>query len=349
MAIFHIPNMSISGIATCVPKQQVANMDCDLLLEKDRKLFVKSTGIANRRIADAGVCASDLCQKAALTLIEALKWNKSEIQFLIFVTQTPDYITPSTAVILQHKLGLSKSCVAFDINLGCSGYVYGLSVIAALMQNMPHSKGLLLTGDVSSACISPNDKSTVPLFSDAGAATSLVNTPSLPGIYFNLQSDGAGYDNIMIPEGAYRNPFHKESLRAKIVEPGIERNGVHLILKGIDIFNFSVNEVPKNIQQLAAFVPSFQPDFYVLHQANKIINDSIVDELKEDANKFPSSLYDFGNSSIASIPLTMTYCISKKLSSEKLNLLLSGFGVGLSWASAYIATDAVVCPEMITY
>lgn len=349
MAIFQTPNISIKGISTCVPSTKVSNSNCHLLNEKESPLFIKSTGIKFRHISSPGVCASDLCEKAALQLISELEWKKSEIKFLIFVTQTPDYITPSTAIILQHKLGLSTDCIAFDINLGCSGYVYGLSVLSALMQNSPNSKGLLLTGDVSSACISPEDKSTVPLFSDAGSATALQYEPNSFGFYFNLQSNGKDYESIIIPEGAYRNPVTTSSLVMNNIEKGISRNGLHLILKGIDIFNFSATEVPKNIQQLAAACPDFQPDFYVLHQANKIINDTIAGELGIADEKFPSSLHDFGNSSIASIPLTITHILRDEIATKKLNLLFSGFGVGLSWASAFTKTNAIIAPKMLFY
>jgi 3-oxoacyl-[acyl-carrier-protein] synthase-3 len=202
MAQFSIPNVKLQGIAACVPQQEVSNFDCELLEEKERKLFVKTTGIEKRRIAAKGVCASDLCERAAEKLIADLGWNKNEINVLVFVTQTPDYTTPATAIILQEKLSLSKNCLAFDINLGCSGYVYGLSVAAALLQNIPNGKGLLLVGDVSSACISAEDKSTVPLFSDAGSATAIahdLNTTS--ALHFNLENDGKGFEAIIIPEG----------------------------------------------------------------------------------------------------------------------------------------------------
>mgnify|MGYP005847943633 CR=1 FL=1 len=349
MAQFSISNVALKGIAVCVPQHEVSNYECPLLEEKEQKLFVKTTGIEKRRVADAGTCASDLCEKAAEKLITELNWNKEEINVLVFVTQTPDYITPATAILLQHKLGLAKRCLAFDINLGCSGYVYGLSVISALLQNIPNAKGLLLVGDISSACISPEDKSTVPLFSDAGSATALINSNSATPMHFNLDSDGKGYEAIIIPEGAYRNPIKNNSLEMVSVSKGITRNGTHLILNGIDIFNFSVKEVPVNIQKLLSNHSYFQPEYFVLHQANKIINETIADALKIDLSKFPSSLKNYGNTSSASIPVTIVTELSEKLSSNKVNLLLSGFGVGLSWGSVLLTTNNLVIPEVIIY
>ena len=350
MAQFSIPNVKLKGVAACVPQQEVSNFDCELLEEKERKLFVKTTSIEKRRIAAKGTCASDLCERAAEKLIADLGWNKSEINVLVFVTQTPDYITPATAILLQEKLGLPKSCLAFDINLGCSGYVYGLSVAAALLQNIPDGKGLLLVGDVSSACISSEDKSTVPLFSDAGSATAIAhdhNTTS--ALHFNLENDGKGFEAIIIPEGGYRNPIGEKSLEMIAVSKGISRNGSHLILNGIDIFNFSISEVPKNIQKLLDTHSAYNPDFFVLHQANKIINETIADALKVDYEKFPSSLKNFGNTSSASIPITVVTELSQQLKLKKVNLLLSGFGVGLSWGSVLVETENLIVPDLIDF
>lgn len=349
MAQFSIPNVSLKGVAACVPQQEVSNFDCELLEEKERKLFVKTTSIEKRRIAEKGICASDLCERAAEKLIADLSWNKSEINVLVFVTQTPDYITPATAILLQEKLGLPKSCLAFDINLGCSGYVYGLSVAAAMLQNIPNGKGLLLVGDISSACISSEDKSTVPLFSDAGSATAIAQDHNASGLHFNLENDGKGFEAIIIPEGGYRNPVSKKSLETITVSKGISRNGTHLILNGIDIFNFSIKEVPKNIQQLLNTHSTVQPDYFVLHQANKIINETIAESLQTDLNKFPSSLKNYGNTSSASIPLTLVTELSQELKLKKLNLLLSGFGVGLSWGSVLLKTENLTVPDLINF
>ncbi len=351
MAFVQIPNVAVKGIAACVPKKSVSNFDCELLDEKERKLFVRNTGIEYRRVAHAGVCASDLCRKAAEVLMQQLQWEKESVNVLIFVTQTPDYITPATAIVLQEQLGLSKNCLAFDINLGCSGYVYGLSVMASLMQNMPGSKGLLLVGDVSTACISSEDKSVAPLFSDAGSATALVFEKDAVPFTFHLQSDGKGFEAIIIPEGGYRHPFNELTLNMKNLEKGITRNAQHLVLNGIDVFNFSVTEVPPNISALMKFLSlnNEDIDFLVMHQANKIINESIADALEFSEEKVPLSLKNFGNTSSASIPLTMVTELNDALRTKSLNFLLSGFGVGLSWGSVHLKTEKIVCPEIIEY
>jgi 3-oxoacyl-[acyl-carrier-protein] synthase-3 len=349
MAIIAIPHVRIAGIAASVPKNEVSNFDCDLMDEKERRLFVKNAGIEKRRIAPPGMCASDLCEKAARVLIDELKWNKEQIDALIFVTQTPDYITPATAILLQEKMGFKKSCLAFDINLGCSGYVYGLAVLSAILSRMPSGKGILLVGDVSSACISPKDKSVVPLFSDAGSATALQYDADADTMFFNLQSDGKRYEAIIIPGGAYRNPITPASLEMTEIEKGIARKPIHLVLQGIDVFNFSVSEVPENISVLMQHLrlSNDSVDYLLLHQANKIINDTIAESLNFPEEKTPSTLRYYGNTSSASIPVTMVAALREKLQTKKLNLLLSGFGVGLSWGSAFVQTDHIVCPAMI--
>jgi 3-oxoacyl-[acyl-carrier-protein] synthase-3 len=349
MAIFSIPGVKITGIAASVPKQEFSNYDLDLISEKDRELLIKTTGIEKRRIATPGTCTSDLCHAASDKLLNELKWERSEVSLLVFVTQTPDYITPATAIVLQERLGLSKNCLAFDINLGCSGYVYGLSVIASLLSRMPSGKGLLLVGDVSSACISHIDKSVAPIFSDAGSATALEADSVAPAMVFNLENDGKGYEAIMIPEGGYRKPVTEESLKYIQIEPGISRNKTHLVLNGIDVFNFSIREVPRNVTELlnSLDLGADKVDYFVFHQANKLINDSIRKKLKLDESQTPSSLKNFGNTSSATIPVTMVTELQSKLQAQPLNLVLCGFGVGLSWGSVYLQTSSLKCLPLV--
>ena len=201
MAIFTLDKVKISGLAACVPHEVVENMDYNWISEKERKMLIKTTGIARRRIAEKGQTAADFCIKAAQQLLKDLQWSPSEIDVLVFVTQTPDYITPATSIIMQERLGISTRCLCIDINLGCSAYVYGLSVIGSMLANAGLQKGLLLVGDTSSGIVSEQDKSTAPLFSDAGSATALSYEPEAPSMRFNLQSNGKGYDAIIIKDG----------------------------------------------------------------------------------------------------------------------------------------------------
>lgn len=348
MAVFTVPNIRIKGIAACVPQHVEDNEQLDLITENERALFIKTVGIRYRRVAPKGTIASDLCFAAADKLLNELNWNREEVKVLVFVTQTPDYIIPNTSSLLQDKLGLSKNCLVFDINLGCSGYVYGLSVVSSLLQNMPNGKGLLLVGDVSTATISKQDKSTTPLFSDAGSATALEYAAG-EKMHYNLQTDGKGYDDIIVPDGGFRNRVNTESFELKEYDKGILRTGIDMKLDGIKIFNFALREVAPNINNLLSEmnIDKADVDYFVFHQANLLMLESVRKKLQLEAVKVPYSLYNYGNTSSATIPLTMVANLREQLQLRKNKFLLSGFGVGLSWGSAYIETENIVCPELI--
>ena len=348
MALFFIENVGIEGVAASVPKQTADNLSLDLLTEKERELFVKTVGIRYRRISTQGITAADLCFKAALKILKETNTLQSEISGLIFVTQTPDYLIPNTASILQHKLGLSKSCIAFDVNLGCSGYVYGLSLAAGFASRIEGGKILLLVGDVSTKVISQRDKSVVPLFSDAGSAT-IVSYKQGNNFYFNLQTDGAEYDDIIIRDGGLRNATNAESFIEEEEEPGIFRNNLHMKLNGIRIFNFALREVVPNIRSLYEKynLNLHETDYIFFHQANKLMLESVRKKLNVEAKKVPYSLYNYGNTSSATIPLTMVVNTRKELSENKNHLLLCGFGVGLSWGSVFLETKNIYIPELI--
>ncbi len=348
MAVFTLPNVKLSGIAASVPKNAEDNYNSTLLGENERELFVKTVGIRHRRVAEEGVTASDLCQAAAEKLLADLGWSRSEISVLIFVTQTPDYLIPNTASLLQDKLGLAKTCIAFDVNLGCSGYVYGLSIAGSLLQNMPGGKALLLVGDISTKTISMEDKSTAPLFSDAGTATALEFNAG-QAIHFNLQTNGKEFDDIIIPDGGYRNQVTPQSFEVVEYEKGVRRNSLAMKLDGIKIFNFALREIAPNINTLLSEkgIEKDKVDYFVFHQANLLMLESVRRKLQLPAEKVPYSLYDFGNTSSATVPLTMVVNLRRQLTDGKVNLMLSGFGVGLSWGSAYLETEKIVCSELI--
>ena len=252
MSFLNIPNVRISGIASCVPQKRIENRQSSLFgSSEDADRFIETTGIENRHVVgDLGICTSDLCYEAAEKLIAELNWNKSEVDCLIFVTQTPDYILPATSCILQERLGLSKDCYALDISLGCSGWVYGLSVITALMQSGMFKKGLLLAGDTTTVTKSPKDKSTFPLFGDAGTATSLEFKEGAAGFKFHFGTDGSGYESIIIRDGGFRHPFTNDSLIENEFEGGIVRNNLQSSLNGANVFTFGIGRAPKSVKAL---------------------------------------------------------------------------------------------------
>jgi 3-oxoacyl-[acyl-carrier-protein] synthase-3 len=350
MAQFTIANVKLRGIAACVPKEKLCTKDYTMFSETERDIFVKNVGISERRVAPENIATSDLCFAAAEKLITEINWKKEEIDCLIFVSQSPDYFLPATSVILQHRLGLNKTTMAFDVNLGCSGYIYGLQLLSNLISTSQIKKGLLLVGDKSTLSTHEEDKSAYPLFGDAGSATAMEYNENAGTLYFNLQSDGSGENAIKILDGGARNSVRPDTFDIVEVEPGIKRSRKHLILNGIDIFNFALKEVAPNVNDLLAYAKAEKEsvDYFIFHQANKLINESVRKKLKiTDTEKVPYSIELFGNTSSASIPLTIVSRIKEKLKGADKKMLLSGFGVGYSWGSCIIPFDNITCCDLI--
>lgn len=341
MALLTTSHISIKAIVSCVPKQVEHSADYALFNEQDLSLFIKTTGIKERRVASEKVTCVDLCYAAADVIIK--KFGKEDIDAVIFVSQSPDYFLPASSVILQNKLQLNKTCLAFDVNLGCSGYIYGLSIVASLLQTGHLKKALLLVGDKSTISTNYQDKSAYPLFGDAGTATLLEYDPNAEPWNFNLQSDGSGKNAIIIEHGHSRFPYNQSSNILYEIEPGVKRTKKDLALNGLDIFNFALKEVAQNINTLIESnnVSKEEIDFYLLHQANKLINESVRKKLKVTEDKVPYSIGEFGNTSSASIPLTMCYALKDELFNGEKLLLLSGFGVGYSWGSVLLKTKHI--------
>lgn len=348
MALFNLRNIVIRGVSAAVPKRKETTLDYELIPIEEREKIVSTTGVSERRIAGADICSSDLCYAAAVKLIGELGWDRNTIDLIIFVSQTPDYIFPATAPILQARLGLEKSCMSFDISMGCSGYVYGLSVIGSLLSQGSMKRGLLLVGDTISKTCSKEDKSTFPLFGDAGTATALEYSIESEGISFNLSSDGSDHRAIIIEDGGFRNQVSAASFLVKDFEGGIRRNDLNIALDGMNVFSFGINRAPTSITELLDYFKLNKEsiDYFVFHQANMFMNEMIRQKLRIPAEKMPYSIKHFGNTSSATIPLTIVNNLKEQLKTNKQSLILCGFGVGLSWGSAYLVTDRIVCPEI---
>jgi 3-oxoacyl-[acyl-carrier-protein] synthase-3 len=347
MTFIRYKNIGITGISACVPKKVVKNICLnDIFSDNTLKKLIKMTGIMERRIADKKQCSSDICFEAANALLDKMNIDRKSIDLLIFVTQTPDYRIPATSILLQDRLGLEKATACFDINLGCSGYVYGLSIAYAYVSQDGIKKALLLVGDTVSKFVSVKDKATSLLFGDGGSATLIEKKDEFRDSYFSLNSDGSRNEFLKIKAGGYRNPSSYETLLPKIQEDGNIRSDEELFMNGTEIFNFTLQEVPKDIKNLLKFANNKlnDVDFVVYHQANRFITDYLTKKLGYPLDRVPYSLDKYGNTSGASIPLTIVSELKEKITDKK--LILCGFGVGLSWANALLDFQRVYIDDL---
>lgn len=340
MAFLKFNNVGIAAMAACVPSNVIDNYhyDLDIWPEEEVRKVVDKVGVVERRFVDDKTCASDLCYAAAEKLIADNGIEKSEIDLLVFLSQTPDYRMPATSILLQDRLGLPMSTVAFDISLGCSGFISALSIVYAMMQNLGFHKALLLDGETRSKVYSRKDRREAFIFGDAGVAALIERDEKFGESHFSLNSDGSRGDLIMIKGGGYRNMSSIETLKEKVVdEYGNIRTDENGYMNGADVFNFVIVEVPKDIKRLmAASGEDIQKlDYYVFHQANAFINNHIAKKLKLDKNRIPWTIQKYGNTSSVSVPLTIVSELKDKMQSEK-KLLLSAFGVGMAWATAIV-------------
>ena len=340
MAIIQYHNVGIAAIAAAVPEKVIDNYqyNLDVFSEEDVHKVVDKVGVYERRFADEDTCSSDLCYAAAEKLIADNAIDRSEIDLLVFLSQTPDYRMPATCYLLQHRLGLSKSCMAFDVNLGCAGFEYGLSIVYALMEKMDLRKALFLDGETRSKVYSPKDRRAAFIFGDAGVAALIVRDEKYGDSFFSLNSDGSGAELIMIPAGGYRHMSTPDTLKEYVFdEYGNARTDEQAFMKGADVFNFVIREVPKDIKRLlaASGVDIQAMDYYVFHQANAFINNYIAKKLKLDKTKIPMTIQKYGNTSSVSVPLTIASELKNKLHGRN-KLLLSAFGVGMAWATAIV-------------
>lgn len=349
MAYFSIQNVAIKGIAAVVPKTTVFNKELSGYTQEEIDRLISTIGIESRRVANMHQCASDLSVTAAEKLITELKWDKKEIEVLFFVTQTPDYSLPGTSMHISERLGLSANCACFDINQGCAGYVYGLSLISSFMSAGKIKKGLLLVGDTITKLISPHDKSLLPIFSDAGTATALELDDTATNMIFNTATFGKEYESIIVPQGGARFPLTESSFEYKLDGTDNRRKGFQMVMKGMNVFTFSIGKVAPHVNEL--LLKSEQAtegiDYFVFHQANRLILESISEKLKINPAKVPSSLKNYGNTSGATIPITIVTELGKEGNIPDSTMLLSGFGVGLSMASAIVNFRGAICPDVI--
>lgn len=332
--------VGITAMAAAIPSHIIKNYEYTENFPADQvKEVVDKVGVFERRFADNDTCSSDLCFAAAQKLFLDNDIDRSEIDLLVFISQTPDYRMPATSITLQHRLGLSSTCIAFDINLGCSAFLYGMSVVYSLMQTGNMRKALILDGETRSKVYGPKDRRSAFIFGDGGVAALVERNEKFGESFFSLNSDGSRADLIMIKGGGYRHPSSIETLRERVVdEYGNIRSDEQGYMKGGDVFNFVIREIPRDIKKTLTEAGKTVDDldYIVFHQANNFINAYIAKKMKLDVAKIPHTIEKFGNTSSVSVPLTIVSELQGKLNGQK-QLLLSAFGVGMTWATGIVS------------
>lgn len=345
MAYWNIKNVALRGVTGTVPNNPVKSADFDFFSKEDAETFDNTVGIKNRYIASDDICTSDLCLDAAERLIDGLGWEKASIDILVFASVTGDYKTPPTSGILQDRLGLPTSTFVVDLPMGCCGTLYAINVAGNLISAGTVKRALLLIGDTATRMGSPKDKSRVPLFGDAGMAIALEYDESAEDIVIEMNTFGSGYQALMTPHGGYRHPITKEeSFEYEDFGNGIIRAPKDALINGMDVFSFAITKPPVSIKKMLEeqhLDKDSDVDFFLIHQANKLIVDRIVKKLKLPVEKVPYDLQEFGNLGGASIPMLMTYNLAEELSSKPLTLLCSAFGLGLTWGTMILKTNGV--------
>lgn len=348
MAVIRYKNVGIRAIAACVPQKIVYNNDLtNIMSAEEVDKMISSVGIHERRICEKDVFASDLCYKAARKLMEDNNIEPESIDMLLFMSQTADYRSPATACILQNRLGLPKDCAAMDLSLACSGFTYGLSAAMAFASMDGINRVLLLDGETFSKVVNTRDKVNVPLYGDAGTAA-LIEKGDFGESTFILRTDGSGEDAVKIPAGM-RNPLSQTSLIETERENGNFRNDVQVYMDGMDVFNFAIKVVPKGVKEILSMNEKTHEDidYLVFHQSNKFMTDFFIKKLKVDARKVPYCIQRYGNTSSASIPLTICSELSGMRDNEL--FVMCGFGAGLSWGTVMMTLHNCNVSPVIEY
>jgi 3-oxoacyl-[acyl-carrier-protein] synthase-3 len=330
----------ILGIAGCLPDKIVTNDDlASLHPDWDMPRIAAKTGIVARHIAAETETACDLAFEAASKLLERSIVPKQEIDYLIVVTQTPDHLLPSNACQLQSRLKLGSHMAALDLNIGCSGFVGGLHLSTSLIQSGQARNVLVITTDTYSKILHPQDRTVQALFGDGAAATLVGRSESEGRIgQFVLGTNGSKAGDLIVPAGGFRQPRSERTAQQQVDAQGCIRNADSLFMDGQAIFTFALTEIPKSIAQLLkkADLTAQQVDWYIFHQANRFMLENLAAIGRIAPDKMVYHLESIGNTVAASIPLAMEHYLINQRIQPGQNLILAGFGVGLSWAACHV-------------
>lgn len=348
-------NKKITGILTVLPENEIKfedeieNYSFSTSQSMKLKLIM---GYNKRRVVKENTTTSDLCVFGLNYLFEKKLLNKDEIDGLVLVTQSPDHFMPPTSHIIHGILNLKKDMVCMDINQGCSGYVIGLNQAFMLLEQEEINKVVLLNADTLSKKVSKYDRNNNPQIGDGAAITIVEKDISSSPIFSSVKVDGSGSDVLIIPAGGFKMPSTQETSILKKDDSGNLRSLNHLVMKGTDVFNFVQREVPQIVEELleSAACSHNDIDYYMFHQPNKFMLKKLASKMGVPEEKMPNNIVEnFGNSSGATIPMTITFNLGNKLLKESFFVCMSGFGVGLSWASLLMQLENLTFCEMINF
>ena len=329
--------MQIIDIETYFPKNETNNDDLEKMFpDWDQNSFVSKIGITNRYVASENETAVDMACEAAEELLNSNE--RKEIDFLLFCTQSPDHFLPTSACILQDRLGLNTNCGALDYNLGCSGYIYGLALAKGLFSCGIAKKILLITSETYSKHIYNKDIGNLSMFGDAAAATLLENCDSNNSFgKFVLGTDGSGASNLIVNNGGFRAPLSKNTVERSCGSNSYYTDN-HLFMNGPEIFNFTLERIPQLVDDvlLKNRLSIEEIDYFIFHQANKFMLKHLMMKINIPAHKFYNNMEYCGNTVSSTIPIALNNCISEKKIKKGDKVMLVGFGVGYSWGATII-------------
>ena len=351
MAYLSVKNVAIRGIAACVPSQVEENASLPFYAPDEAKQVIEAIGIERRHVASADITVSDLCFQAAEQMLTALGWEKESVDLLALVTQNPDYMNHPTSFVVHESLGMPDTTMCLDYYHWCPGWVTSLSSVASMVSAGNIKRVLLLAGDTVSKDQGAANREERPLFGDGATATALEFCEDAPAMYFNIGTQSDGGMALARLQGGYRHPYTLETLKAELNRlAGVQSDIETYKMDSMDVFSFAITKAPKAMKRLCQTFDISLDDvnYLVLHQANKMIVDAVAKRMKFDSDKVPSSLQEYGNTTSASIPLTIVTDsrASEAYRSAHQTSLVCGFGTGLAYGAAFFETEKLVIPKI---
>lgn len=337
MALVKFNNIGIKALSATVPQNVVKTRSLtDYYTPEAIEKFIEATGIEERRLVQKDQCASDLCYKSACQIFDETDIKREDIDALFFVSQTPDYKSPGTSIILQDKLGLKKSTLVYDVNMSCSGFIHGMLMAYSFLQSPSFNNVMVMVGDTLSKITSVQDKGTGMLLGDAGICCVIGKGEQFGESFFSMNTDGANIQSVILPAGGSRIPSSEETLKMKEYEDGSIRSLEHVIMVGPDVFSFAISELPRDIKRLLEYAGKSidNVDKYAFHQANDFMTNYIVKKAKANPDKLLHSIQKYGNTAGTSIPLCMVHNREEIKTNDE--ILMNAIGAGFAYGTVLI-------------